>query len=217
MSVKCWSCGKESDAPREWKYSYKREYCPECRKKHDEEYSHTVKQYVCLKSKIMVERAIKSLERQNINIYDYREAIDAVKEYSSEKPDKFMSSQEIIAAIILIDNEIAIKPQYKIKNYQVDFAIPSLKIILEIDGYMHNYSQLKDSKRDIDLRMVLGKEWEVVRIPTKYIDENAEMLVEAMKAVKAEKQKIRAQYSGTIPEWYSKQAKASYKKIFKNT
>ena len=69
-------------------------------------------------------RALCILEKQDLCIYDYKEAIDAVREFAEEQPDKFDSAYEMIAAIILVDNEIECKPQYKVGVYQCDFCIP---------------------------------------------------------------------------------------------
>lgn len=54
------------------------------------------------------------------------------------------------------------------------------------------------------IRSELGKEIEIVRISTKYIEQNAELLVEAIKSIRAERQKIRRQNYGILPEWYKR-------------
>ena len=41
-------------------------------------------------------------------------------------------------------------------------------------------------------------------VPAKPLNENAPALVDAIKAVKAEKQKLRQQNNGLLPDWYSK-------------
>jgi len=42
-----------------------------------------------------------------------------------------------------------------------------------------------------------------VRIPTKYIEQNAKMLVKAIDELAAYKRKVRKQHSGIVPAWYS--------------
>ena len=93
--------------------------------------------------------------------------------------------------------------QEKIGKYRVDFLIPSLKIVLEIDGVTHADRLYYDRDRDKYIREELGKEWEVVRIKTEYVEQNAEMLVEAIKSIRREKQKLRAEYGGALPEWFA--------------
>lgn len=163
----------------------------------------------------MFERAIKTLEKQAIDIYEYKDIIEQMSEYVNENPEKFDSAQEIIAAIILVDNAVKVKTQYKIERYRVDFYIPEYKIVLEIDGDFHKNNLFRDNQRDIKIREILGDDWETVRISTAYIDRNARALVDAMLSIKVEKQKIRKQHNGFLPEWYSARDKAKRKRGIK--
>lgn len=234
MPVKCWECGNTFERKvdtsmlnqeiidsikkfdeyftnvNETKNAPQRQYCDGCQQKISLEYDSDLKEYLRLKSKLMVNRAIRILENQNIDVYEYEEAIHTVSDYAAKNSEKFMSAHEVLTAIILIANEVETKVQFKIKNYQVDFCLPTLKIVLEIDGYMHDHSKLKDSRRDIEVRQQLGDDWEIVRIPTRYIEQKVEIIVEAIKTIKKEKQKIRLENSGEIPDWYSKKAKTKY-------
>jgi very-short-patch-repair endonuclease len=236
-TVDCWICGKDVDYDYESNFKNAkvdkqvfytpdeqeeildntgqcaRTYCADCGTTVQEEYQADLAEYIRLKSKLMVNRAITNLERQILDIYDYQAAIEVVSEFGANNPEKFMSSQEVIAAIILVHNEIKATVQYKILNYQVDFYLPTLKVVLEIDGFMHDYSEVKDSRRDINIRDELGADWEVIRIPTKYIDENAKVLPEAIIETKKYKQKLRRQNHGVIPDWYSKREQKNYKRI----
>lgn len=214
MHKKCWCCGKPAtEFPPIYYMTYggtvreekhQRGYCKDCFNEYQQEVKEKKQQYIRLKKELMLERAIKSLERQKLDIYDYEEAIKAVQEFIEEKPEKVESSEEIIAAIILAHNRISITLQRKIGKYTVDFFIPSLKIVLEVDGERHKSKLYYDNERDIEIRKMLGASWEIVRIKTDYLDENAPALVEAIKAVKAEKQKLRSQNNGFLPDWYSK-------------
>lgn len=225
---KCWICGKEATKYFELsvfddKYSkydvnkrdgifrkevHQREYCECCFEKIKRELKEDKANYIKLKKKLMFERALRILEKQKIDLYEYKDAIETVRNFSIENPNKFDSSHEMIACIILIDNEIKTSTQYKIGKYRVDFYLPELKVVLEIDGELHKNNLYRDNKRDIEIRKELGNEWEIVRIKTKYIEQNAEMLVEAIKAIKKEKQKIRKKNYGILPEWYSERNKA---------
>ena len=201
---KCWKCSKAEGIKTFWEREGIRSYCASCFEEVKAERQKDIRDYLALKKKLMFERAVKILERQQLDIYEYKEAIETVQEFLTNNPDKFDSADEIAAAIILLDNEIPMKIQHKVDEYHVDFCLPTLKIVLEIDGYLHASSLAKDNERDIKVRKALGASWEVVRIKTEYIEQNAEMLVEAIKAVKAEKQKLRKQYNGFLPDWYSK-------------
>lgn len=179
-------------------------FCKECYHRHIEAINRQRNEYVLLKKKLMLERAVRCLEKQAVDIYKYKDIISDMEEYIEENPNKFDSSHEMIAAIILIDNEIKSKMQYKVGNYRVDFLIPEYKIVLEIDGGLHKNTLYHDNQRDIELRKILGMDWEVVRIGTQYIEQNARALIDAMFAVKEEKQKLRKSNYGALPSWYSK-------------
>lgn len=232
MITKCWGCGKEVDYDFEsiqFAYESKRIYvtsvenhkkikapekiwkrvhCKECEEKLKSDLKKTKQIYIDSKIKILLERAIDSLEKQSIDIYDYEEAIKSVEEFAKENPSKFDSSYEMIAAMVLIKNRVETKLQYKIGKYRVDFFLPTLECILEIDGNLHDHNKIHDSKRDVELRKTLGDSWEVVRIPTKCLDENAKVLVKAIKELKKDKQSVRYKNGGVIPTYYSKRNEA---------
>lgn len=236
--MKCWECGKEGamttydrlpiksydDYPEEVleriklidsdmsssfsDYPSVRHFCSSCFIKRNKELNKIRAEYALLKKKLMLERAVKILEKQDLNIYNYKDIIDDMSAYIEENPDKFDSSHEMIAAIILVDNCVKAKMQYKLDRYKLDFYIPDYKIVLEIDGDMHKNNLYRDNQRDIRVRELLGHDWETVRIGTKYLEQNAKALVDAMIAVKKEKQKIRKQHNGFLPDWYSSRNKA---------
>lgn len=191
--MKCWICGKEAVVkhmtydnrtmtyakhPERW-----RAYCNECYQTNKAEQEKLKAEYVRLKKAVMFENALSKLEGQKLNIYDYREAIDAVEEYVKKKPDSFDSSYEMIAAIILIHNRIHCKPQYKVDNYSVDFLLPEEFVVLEIDGERHKNRKGYDSVRDQKIKKALGPEWEIIRIDAELLDENAPNLVTAIRKI----------------------------------
>lgn len=192
---KCWKCGKDGAEHRNigergilndlvpFSESMQRCYCEDCFKTVTKEMRHDLNEYVRLKKKLMFERAVRILERQKLNIYDYQEAIQTIEEFARENPDKFDSAYEMVAAIILIDNEIPCELQHKIGKYQCDFFIPTLKLVLEIDGERHKNRKSYDSIRDMEIKNALGAGWEIMRIKTEYLDEKADLLVEAIRTI----------------------------------
>ena len=227
--MKCWECGKDGAtetystwwtdfgvAPLSYREdeellmgtselnaSKSRFFCPECFKRRNERFDMMRDEYAVLKKRLMFERALRTLEKQTVDIYEYKDIIDDMAEYIEKNPEKFDSQHEMIAAIILVDNAVRTKMQYKIGPYRVDFYIPEYKIILEIDGDFHRNNLYRDNQRDIKIREELGNEWETVRIGTKYIEKNAKSLVDAMIAIRDEKKKLRATHNGYLPEWYA--------------
>lgn len=185
-----------------------RYFCKECFRKRNEEITLIRNEYARLKKKLMFERAVRIFEKQAVDIYEYKDIIDEMEQYVIDNPEKFDSSYEIITAIVLVDNAIPVKIQHKIDRYRVDFFIEEYKTILEIDGNFHKANLYRDNNRDIRLREILGDDWETVRISTKYIETNAKALVDAMIAIKEEKQRIRKKHNGYLPDWYSERNKA---------
>ena len=191
--MKCWVCGKEGanctrDITAEYKLYYEipirktvkaehqRCYCKKCYEDTMKRLAIEDEQYVTLKRKRMFENALDKLERQQLDFVKYEEAIKTIEEYNLENDGKFDSSQEIMAAIILIQNRYHIKPQAKVGSYQVDFMFPEDNLILEIDGDRHNFKKSYDKRRDATIKEILGSEWQILRIPTDMIDQKAEKL-----------------------------------------
>jgi very-short-patch-repair endonuclease len=206
----CWECGKmvkrEYEMPR-------RAFCVECRENHEVRHKEMTAEYASLKIKLMHERAINSMERSGVMMHEYKEAADKVIEAALSDTEKFMSSDEIIAAIILLEYGYQFGINYKVGKYRVDFYIPEIKVCVEVDGHLHEFKTVHDSNRDIDIRNELGREWEIIRIPTKYIESQPELLPIAIEKLADEKRKIRNQNGGYMPETYSMREKSHYAKL----
>ena len=199
--MKCWECDNEGTVQFDLKKpeyflgeifdlvpASQRWYCEECFERISTERQKDRTEYIRLKKKLMFERAVRMMEKQDLDLYEYKEALEAIKSFSEENPDKFDSSHEMVAAAVLIYNEVAVKTQYKVAGYRVDFYIPELNAILEVDGNLHNYTKKRDNARDLKIKEELGNV-EIVRIKTKYIEQNAELLVEAIKTIIQERHK----------------------------
>lgn len=208
--LSCWRCGKEV-----YSTSSFRAYCKECKEVIYKEREQQTNEYIIMKSKVMFENAMKSMEKQKLDMDYYQEACYVVKDLIERKPNTFDSSCEIMACIQLINNEVKVTPQYKIKNYTVDFYLPELKIILEIDGYNHNSSKnlLYDAKRDANILQELGSGWEVIRIKTTLIEKRLAFLLEQIKREYKSRQIYRKNYNGILPDNFSDSTKALYKHI----
>jgi len=197
--MKCWECGKEATHRRKigalpWegatadflqrnKEYTQRCYCKECFERHMKRLKEENDLLVKLKKRRMFETALDTLEHQNVRMYKYQEAIKVVEGFIEENPDKFDSSYEMLAVIILLKNRIRCKMQYKVGKYQIDILLPDLFVALEIDGDRHAQRKKYDSERDMTIKMILGSQWEIVRIKTDYLDQHADRLLDAIKQV----------------------------------
>jgi len=168
-----------------------RVYCAECFDKTVAEKQELSNMLAILNVKNMLEKAIRMLERQGSDVYDYRDAIERVKEYAFKSPEKFASSHEALAAIILISKGYKIKMQYPVENFRVDFYLPKLKVLLEIDGYIHKSRKKQDAERDAKILAAMPSGWQIIRIPTEHIERKADLLITAINAVLEERAKVK--------------------------
>lgn len=182
-------------------------YCEECKAKKDVRDLENIRKQRELKNISMYERGLSIIENQKVDMYEYKEACDVIAEFVEknnallytdewQKAKEFDSADEVAVAIILVENEIKTVMQKKIGKNKVDFYIPSLKVVLEVDGELYHTNKGKEFARDSNLRSILGDEWEIIHIPTKYIHQKIELLPEAIKQLKAQQQKERSLHKG---------------------
>ena len=206
----CWKCGntiKLNDEPKE------RVFCEGCKEKHLKEHKEKVLQYAKLKIDVMYENALRTMEKAGVYMYEYKDSAQRIFEEAQKDTEKFFSSYEVITAIILDEFGYEYEINKKILKYRTDFYIPELKVCLEIDGERHDHREVYDNRRDLEIRNFLGLDWEIIRIPTKYLNQNPVRLIDAVEELKKEKKRIRNKNKGVIPEWYSKREKNHYRKI----
>ena len=193
MIIPCWNCGKPATETRvfvdEFGTRYQepsmlyRCYCAACKDLVDKAEQEERSMYVRLRKREMFRKACTMLEKQCTKMYEYKEAIDTVYDFLEEHPDKFDSSYEVLAAIVLLQNRIYMKMQHKIGKYQVDFLLPDLGVVLEIDGERHKHKRTYDTRRDLAIKRMLGDGWDIIRMPTEYLDKDAKKLPEAIHRV----------------------------------
>ena len=190
-NIECWICGGKATRTRtihtngfsfweEQPNDYVRCYCDKCREKVEQTEKEERELYIRLKKREMFRKACKLLEDQNTRMYEYKEAIEVVRDHLENNLDKFDSSYEVLAAIVLVHNRIYSKMQQKVGRYQVDFLLPELFVVLEIDGDRHVHRKAYDTKIDIEIQQMLGDGWDIIRIKTDYLDMNAKKLPEAI-------------------------------------
>lgn len=124
------------------------------------------------------------------------------------KPGWFQSSEEIMVALELIRRKVKAYHQVKINNYRVDFLLPNEKIVLEIDGSVFHRKDTREYEhfRDDIIILVLGNEWEVIRISSDNINKKVTRLYSAIKTLKKDRQMKRVLNKGLLPRGYSNSA-----------
>lgn len=213
----CWYCGSlTNDAPS---YQKERSYCDKCEKPYKQEDEELMESYLIQKMKIMWRRAVNNIEKQGFDMDDYYEEAHIILDMATEDYNKFQSSPEMMVAMELLRNRVQTKVQHKILRYRVDFLLPEYKVVLEVDGKMHDYRIKKDSNRDVAIMSELNngdKGWEIIRIPTKHLEQNLQRLIPAIKALYNERQRLRRKHDGFLPNYYSKHDTAQKMKVIKD-
>ena len=210
-SGKCWVCGTDIIKSFGIMDIMSMRYCLTHYREHQKEYKGTVAEYMKLKNAVMFERAMRIMEKAGCDMTAYKRYAQAVQRHSADNPDSYKSSHEIVAAVILLEKGLDFEMNYKVGEYIADVYIPRLALIVEIDGELHEGKELRDSNRDVKLRQILGDEWEIVRIPTKYIEQNPVRIPDAINALAKKKRDLREQNGGFLPDNYSKREAARYK------
>lgn len=191
--MECWICGKPATITKQELTfgtftqlpltEYHRCYCEKCFKEQSKLISEERKQLAKLRKREMIRKACDKLEQQDTNMYEYKEAIEVVSDFVEDNIDKIDSSYEALTAIVLVQNRIYSKMQYKVGKYQVDFLLPDFFVVLEIDGDRHKHKKEYDTKRDKEIKNTLGDPWQIIRISTDYLDQNAKKLPKALHEV----------------------------------
>lgn len=209
-SFACWKCRRMVPFDRE---PQMRVYCPECAKTEKEEKEKLLRKYSEIRKQVMLETALHKMEKAGMYMHEYLDVSQEVMDEIELDSVKLLSADEVIAALVLKSYNIEYMANYKVGSYMVDFLIPSMHVVLELDGDRHALRYDKDSARDINLRAILGEKWEVVRIGTTIFETNPEKLPDAIEAIYAEKKKLREKNSGIIPEYFSRRERGHYAKI----
>lgn len=204
----CWYCG--NIIPRDQFFGSGRRFCEKCEAEHMERYKGIVQEYSIIKNRVTFERAMRLMEKSGCEMSKYKRYAKAVERHSAENPEQYRSSDEMIAAVVLLEAGYDFTMNKTVGKYTVDIYLPELCVCLEIDGDRHKYSKKEDGQRDLEIRRKLGSKWEIVRIPTKYIEKQPGKVAEAVKAVYELKKQTRERNNGILPETYSSSVKAYY-------
>lgn len=134
-------------------------YCADCQDK-----MKRVKKMETLdkaKSELMQRRKNKYHKDKMLKI---ERSAENVRERIILGKDNFDSKKEVMIAIQLEHNGAPYESQKHIGDYRVDFVIPSLKVILEIDGTTFHQNEDASFLRDRRIMNCVGEKWEIVHI-----------------------------------------------------
>lgn len=93
-----------------------------------------------------------------------KECANVVRKRVFDGVDNFGSKPEAIIAIQMINSGITYRSQAQVGKNKVDFLLPKIKIILEVDGFLYHMNEDKTFVRDRQIMSSVGEEWEIVHI-----------------------------------------------------
>ena len=130
------------------------------------------------------------------DIAQYKAAIDLVRKKLNNR-GWFQSTEEIMVALELARRGVNAHHQVKVFEYTVDFVLPEMKVVLEIDGapYHGKDRQKYQQTRDDVIKWKLGDDWEVIRISTDNINTNITKLIPGIRAVLNSRKKCARQFT----------------------
>jgi very-short-patch-repair endonuclease len=181
--------------------------CQSCREQEKETGKELQGEIAKLESLRRVAIAKELISKQYGNTRDY-DGVFKVIESKLDKPGWFQSANEVLAAAELLRSKINARHQVKMGRWRVDFILPDLKVVLEIDSDYHNDKKRKESDQLKDAAIIanLGPEWEMVRMRDKHLRDNLKQLLPAIKGVIEERKKARTSNKGQLPKRFSNTA-----------
>ena len=142
--------------------------------------------YLRSKKEKKFEAAVERISRMTKLTPKYKKAIEIVHKNLHRK-GWFQSTEEIMVAIELLKNDVKAIHQQKVKQYKVDFVLPDMKVLLEIDGQIYHGDLRKEGNRDGNIVLAMGLDWHVVRITTEKVNKDITKLMKAIKTIKEHK------------------------------
>jgi len=184
----CRFCGKPVQS---WSYIRDHRYaCPECRKEAVAQERAEKEGAILSKKEKKLEMAIKRISKMT-DIEAYTDAITQVRN-SIDQQGWYQSTEEIMVALELLRCHVVAHRQVKVFEYTVDFVLPDLKVVLEIDGNPFHRSERRkyEETRDDVIGYKFGSDWDVIHIKTDVLNMNITKLLPAIRAIKANRKKV---------------------------
>lgn len=166
----CQLCGKEYESCAKKTY-----YCLEC-----EAVMRNVKKMR------MIDKAEKTLKKKQLigNRYFAHDNVDEyikiVRDRMMDGVDNLQSKPEVEVAVQLQRIHLGYEAQKDIGGCTVDFYIPKIHAVLEIDGSLYHADEDKVFLRDRRIMSYLGERWDIIHISSEMVPNYTWNLAEAI-------------------------------------
>ena len=173
--VYCIPCARCERIVRRLSYngdrSYYCDYCKKAIKAKKATKPHLEIESIATKKEKAFEKAVEQIKLQVKRFGQYEPHIERAR----GRCEMFGSMPEAMVAIELLRLGYRVIPQQKIAKYRVDFALPDVKIVIEVDGELY-HSKQKDGDREAIIQMALGLDWEIIHVPAELISKDIQKL-----------------------------------------
>lgn len=147
-----------------------------------------------------IERGQKKIEKYASRFYHKSISYELEKESLITKMIKtgfrFNSADEVCLALQFEKENVNYFPNYKIGKHKVDFYLPDLKFIVEVDGEMYHTDDDKEFLRERAIMACVGESFEIIRVPASCINEMIYDPVDTLKFVR-DKRKMDGHFRDT--------------------
>lgn len=121
--------------------------------------------------------ALDEIESQVNNFGEYENAIKVAR----RAVEMYDSIPEAMVAVELIRLGYSIIPQQKIGKYRVDFYVPKLKLVIEVDGETFHRNN-RQPNREATIQFSLGLDAKIVHVPAELIRKDIRKLSKVIEA-----------------------------------
>lgn len=162
------SCARCGDQIKQKQYHSDKEYLCDYCKLNLKEKTKTLElellENISSKKEKAFDKAAEEVIRQAGSPNEYEHAIKLAR----RRAESFGSIPEAMVAIELVKLGYKPIPQQKINKYRVDFALPEIKMIIEVDGDIYHRNNYKTG-RDAIINYALGVDWNIVHVSAELI------------------------------------------------
>ena len=116
-------------------------------------------------------KAMANIQKQVKDFTPYMKPIARAKTAA----EKFGSVPEAMVAIELLRLGHKVIPQQKIGKYRVDFYLPDIKTVLEVDGELY-HKGIVDNEREATILLTLGLDTRIIHLPAELISKDIRKL-----------------------------------------
>lgn len=176
--IPCEVCGEDV---KNGQFSRERNYlCDRCKisVKKKEKIAHEYLEGIFTPCEKRFAKAVENIKKQVRDFSKYENAIKIAK----SRLEKYGSVPEAMVAIELLKNKHRIIPQQKVGKYKVDFALPDIKKIIEVDGELYHRNN-RSPNREGTIQISMGMDWKILHIPAKLIAKDIAKLERAINLV----------------------------------